>query len=93
MKQDDQFNNKELLVKDHEKAIKRKAEDKRMVKGFDLKRKGWTSEMIKKYLGDPVGIIPTWNGKQTGLYPRSLVQKALADPHVRELREANHKKR
>jgi hypothetical protein len=93
MKEEDQINDNEPLVISHEKTSELIANTKSWERECDLKGKGWTTEMIKKYLGEPVRIVNTKRGKPTGLYPTSLVKKVLADPQVQKLRKSNIKNR
>jgi hypothetical protein len=93
MKEDDQINDNEPLVISLVETSEIIVNTKSLERECDLKGKGWTTEMIKKYLGEPVRITKTKSGKPTGLYPTFLVKKALADPQVQELRKSNIKKR
>jgi hypothetical protein len=93
MKQDDQFKDKEPLVIRLEKPSELFTNTTSWERECVLKGQGWTTEMIQKYLGEPVRITITKKGKPNRLYPTSLVKKVLTDPQVQELRKANIKNR
>ncbi|HXB43224.1 MAG TPA: hypothetical protein VNV85_04175 [Puia sp.] len=93
MKQDDQFKDKKQLAISQEKPSEIITNTISWQRECDLKGQGWTTEMIKKYLGEPARITITKKGIPNPLYPRSLVKKALTDPQVQELRKANIKNR